>query len=60
MQIYTVKELAKICRVDDYTVRRWIKDGVVKAGKIGNGPFRIAQTELDKIILLIKEGVINE
>lgn len=34
----TTSEVARICNVTTYTVRRWITQGKIKAVKLGNGP----------------------
>lgn len=44
----TVKEVAKIFRRSEPTIRRWIKEETFKAVKIKNGIF-IPDTEIEKI-----------
>lgn len=34
---YTVDEAAKLLNVNEVTVRRWIKDGILKATKMSTG-----------------------
>lgn len=35
MRFLTVQEAALICRVSDFTIRRWIQAGTLPASKIG-------------------------
>lgn len=46
--VYSAKELAEIVEVDPQTVRRWIRDGEVKAHKIGRKWF-ITEEEFKRI-----------
>lgn len=34
---YTTEEVAKLLRINEVTVRRWIKDGILKAKKLSTG-----------------------
>ncbi len=47
--VFTVKEVAKQLRVDEKTVRAWIRRGELAAIDIG-GEYRIRQTALDDFI----------
>jgi excisionase family DNA binding protein len=42
----TVEEAAKQFQVSEFTIRRWIKDGSLRAAKIGKS-WRIKQADLD-------------
>ncbi len=53
-ELLTVPEVAKVLRVDDTTVRRWIKQGVLEAvilphvnERLG---YRIKRETLDKVL----------
>jgi excisionase family DNA binding protein len=41
-ELYTVREVADIVRVDDTTVRRWIKSGALKAIELPHAGMRAA------------------
>ena len=47
-EFYTVQEVAKILKVSEKTVYRLIKDGKLKAVKIGQ--WRIKKEDLDKLV----------
>ena len=47
--VFTVKEVAKQLRIDEKTVRAWIRRGELPAIDIG-GEYRIRQTALDDFI----------
>ncbi len=49
MKIYTSKELAEMFQCDIQTIRRYIKDGKLKALRFGK-EYRITQEQLDKFI----------
>lgn len=48
-QYQTVKEVADLLRVSEVTVRRWIKDGELRAIDIGKG-WRIGSQDLDAFL----------
>lgn len=48
-KIYTVKEVSEILKVHFQTILGYIKDGKLKAMKIGKG-YRISQKDLDKFL----------
>jgi excisionase family DNA binding protein len=52
--LLTVKEVARILRVDDTTCRRWIKIGALEAIKLPHYgdrcEYRIRKSTLDKIL----------
>jgi len=51
--LYTVKEAANIFSVSQQTIRGYIRNGVIKAVKIGDlekSPVRIPAIELEKLI----------
>jgi len=47
-KLLTIKEVAKILRVSERSVNRYIEAGKLKASKIGQ--WRIKQSELDKLL----------
>jgi excisionase family DNA binding protein len=53
-QLLTVKEVAKIFKVDETTVRRWIKEGALPAVLLprsrGRKNFRIRKSVIDTIL----------
>jgi excisionase family DNA binding protein len=49
MELYTVQEVAKMLKVSDITVIRFIKDNKLKAVKIGN-QYRIKEKDLNDFI----------
>ena len=48
-QYQTVKEIADLLKVNEATVRRWIKDGELRAIDIGKG-WRIGPDDLDAFL----------
>jgi len=52
--LLTVSEVADALRVDDTTVRRWIKNGVLEAVTLPHArlrqSYRVKRSELDKIL----------
>lgn len=48
-QYRTVKEVADLLQVNEVTVRRWIKDGELRAIDIGKG-WRIGPDDLDAFL----------
>lgn len=48
-QYQTVKEIADLLKVNEATVRRWIKDGELRAIDIGKG-WRIGPEDLDAFL----------
>jgi excisionase family DNA binding protein len=53
-ELLTVSEVAKALRVDDTTVRRWIKNGVMKAVSLPHRglrqAYRIKRATLNKLL----------
>lgn len=54
MELLTVKEVAQKLRVDDTTVRRWIKSGAVEAVTLPHlhkrQSYRVRQNTLDAVL----------
>ena len=48
-QFQTVRDIADLLKVGDSTVRRWIKDGELRAIDVGRG-WRIAPQDLDDFL----------
>lgn len=48
-QYRTVKEVADLLQVNEVTVRRWIKDGELRAIHVGKG-WRIGPVDLDAFL----------
>lgn len=44
-QLYTVKQVAQMFQVSDYTVREWIKTGLLQGIKI-NSRWKVARKQL--------------
>ena len=47
-KLFTIKEVAKILRVSERSVNRYIEAGKLKASKIGQ--WRIGQSDLEKFL----------
>ena len=48
MQTYSPKEIAAILNVAHGTVWRWIRDGKLKAARLGgNGTYRVTKEDLE-------------
>ena len=50
---YTITQVARLLRVDDYTVRHWIRDGILEAERIREGRrtrYLIKQSTLDRYL----------
>lgn len=47
--LYTVKELAKTLDITDITIRRYIRDGKLKATKLG-GKYHISEEAVKQLI----------
>jgi excisionase family DNA binding protein len=46
----TGNEVAAILKVDDETVRRWSREGIIPASKFG-GEWRYRRSDIDKVFL---------
>lgn len=62
-ELLTVSEVAKVLRVDDTTVRRWIKHGVVEAIMLPHlnkrQSYRIKRGTLTKLLSTENESVVT-
>ena len=47
-KLFTLKETAKILRVSERTIMRYLKSGKLKASKVGQ--WRIKQSDLEKFL----------
>jgi excisionase family DNA binding protein len=45
-----VSEFAKQCRVNTWTVYRWIRLGVINAVRLPTGTVRIPSSEVDRVL----------
>ena len=45
----TIKEVAVIFGVSNETIRRWIRDGKIKAIKVNKRLFRIEDSEIERL-----------
>lgn len=54
MEMYTVKEVAKMLKVHEQTVFRWIRDGKIESIKFETN-HRITQEQLDRFLKQDKE-----
>jgi len=50
MELLTVEEVAKRLKVDEETIRRWLRVGNLKGIKISETAWRIKDTELEKFL----------
>lgn len=48
-KLYTVEEVAEVLQVSPYSVRQYLKDGVLRGGKIGNS-WRVTHASLNEYI----------
>jgi len=48
-EFYTPQEVAKKLKIDMSTVYRWIREGHLKAVKVGRG-WRISESELNRLL----------
>ena len=48
-QFYTQQELAELLKVSTRTIQNWIKDGQIKAIRIGR-TVRIPASEIDRLV----------
>ena len=49
-EIFTVAEVAKIMKVSQKTVYRWIESGRLKVARFGRKTYRIFENDLNKFI----------
>lgn len=53
-ELLTVAEVARILRVDDTTVRRWVKQGILEAVVLPHASerqaYRVRRSTLDKLL----------
>ena len=57
-KVYTSQEVADLLRVCEMTIRRYVKEGIIKKLPIG-GAIRIPESELDRM-LKVNAGGENE
>ena len=48
--IYTVKEVARIMKVHDRTVYRWIDSGDLRVARLGRKTYRVFEGDLNKFV----------
>lgn len=48
-KIYTIQEVAELLRVNQMTIRRWIKSGKIKSIKIGR-KYLFNESELKRLL----------
>ncbi len=63
MELFTRKEIAKMLRVHERTVERWIQNGLLKAYKLGEGKtasLRILKSEVKKFLEKSKIKIKND
>lgn len=58
-ELVTVEETARMLRVRRETIRRYIKSGHLKAVTLPGGDYRIAKSELDKILKPVAKDANN-
>jgi len=49
-EILTIKEVAKVLKVSNRTVYRWIDSGDLKAARIGRKTYRVFESDLRKFV----------
>lgn len=49
LEIYTLEEIAQLLQVTRRTIYTWVKDGKLKAFKVGRG-WRVTREELDTFL----------
>lgn len=49
-EILTIKEVAEKMQVSTRTVRRWIKEGKLKASRLGHRTYRVLEEDLISFI----------
>ncbi len=49
IEIYTLEEIAQLLQVTRRTIYTWVKDGKLKAFKVGRG-WRVTREELDAFL----------
>lgn len=54
-RMYTTGEVAEILKVTPYTVRKWIRDGKLKARKVSRKTYRVLSCDLEGFISNIPE-----
>ncbi len=59
-KLLTVGQVADRLQLRIETVRRYIADGTLLAVELPGGQYRIAETELEKILKPVAKGVIND
>lgn len=58
MQVYKVDEVARMFKVSRITVLRWIKNGRLRARKLGKG-YRITEQDLDLFLNADTNGFVK-
>ena len=48
-QVYTTRETRDFLKISESTIKRWLKNGIIKANKIG-GRYRILGAEILRLI----------
>ncbi len=49
-EILTIQEVAKVLKVSNRTVYRWIDSGDLKAARIGRKTYRVFESDLRKFV----------
>jgi excisionase family DNA binding protein len=50
MQIYTIKEAARKTKIGEVTLKRACEEGLIKASRLANGQWRIAESALEEAL----------
>ncbi len=50
MKYYSVEEVSELYNLKAGTVRKWIREGKLKALKLGGHIYRIAETDLQEFV----------
>ena len=55
IELFRVREVAEILKVDPQTVYRWVRKGKINIIRLSSGGVRISRSEIDKFITPIDE-----
>jgi excisionase family DNA binding protein len=50
-KLYSIEIVAELLDVEEQTIRKWIKEGKIKALKLAGTTLKVSETELEKFVL---------
>lgn len=56
-KFYTIKEFAKILKIDETIIQAWTKEGILKCIYVGDGITRIHKSELERLLNGLENGL---